>query len=216
MKNLSRLMLAILVIVLLASCQEQVVKIACVGDSITAGAGHEWQSSSAYPYVLGQILGDEYAVINCGRSGATMLKNGNLPFWKCNEFANVFAFHPDVITIKLGTNDSKPRHWNAEEFAADYQSLIDTFMTIKPQPKIYLCLPVPAFSGNFTISDSIISHDIIPIVQRLSINNDLPIIDLYKALNNYSSLFPDGIHPNEEGSKIIAETLALNLYSSDK
>lgn len=110
--------------------------------------------------------------------------------------------------MKLGTNDTKPYNWNAERFASSYQALIDTFQTITPQPKIYLCLPVPVYETKWGINDSTVVNGVIPAIKAMAEKNKLAIIDLYSALSNQPELFPDKIHPNEAGAKIMAETVA--------
>lgn len=201
-----------LAILVLQSCTSNPTVIACVGDSITAGAKHKNQSATAYPKVMGDLLGDDYSVVNLGRSGATALKAGNLPYWNCKEFSNVFAVKPDIITIKLGTNDSKPFNWNAEGFKESYQSLIDTFQTISPTPKIHLCLPVPVFEhSQFKIDGKIVDDEVIPIIETIASENNLPIIDLYQPFVGKGDLVPDGVHPEEEGAAILAEIIAKEV-----
>jgi hypothetical protein len=46
----------------------QVVKVACVGDSITEGAGVDNPGVNAYPVVLGRLLGTNYQTRNFGVS----------------------------------------------------------------------------------------------------------------------------------------------------
>jgi lysophospholipase L1-like esterase len=53
------------------------IKIACIGDSITAGHGAS-NASFAYPSQLQQLLGSDYEVKNYGHSGRTMLKKGDI------------------------------------------------------------------------------------------------------------------------------------------
>jgi len=195
-------------LIFLASCQNVEIKVACVGDSITEGAGIQKQSEDGYPVVLDHLLGGGYSVLNCGRSAATMLRSGNLPYWKCNELSNVFAYNPDIIIIKLGTNDSKPINWNEELFKEDYQSMIDTFRSLPSNPDIFLCLPVPAYQIRWGINDSTITAGVIPTVQSLAEENQLQVIDLYSALADMPELFPDGIHPNEKGAALMAESIA--------
>lgn len=145
MVGLYKIVCVVCLVVLMVSCNSE-TKIACVGDSITEGAGLKVQSKTAYPFVLNRLLGPTYSVLNAGRSSATLQKKGNLPYWNCKEFANVFAFQPDVIIIKLGTNDTKPRNWNPTNYKEDYQALINTFRTISSHPEIYICLPVPVLA----------------------------------------------------------------------
>lgn len=196
----------------ITSCTSNPVVIACVGDSITEGAKHKKQSKTAYPKVLDSLLGDDYSVVNLGKSGTTALKKSNSTYWNCKDFSNVFSIHPDIITIKLGTNDSKPQNWNSEKFKENYQSLIDTFQTITPKPKIYLCLPVPVFEhSHFKIDGKVVRDEVIPIIKSLAEENNLPIIDLYHPFIGKENLVPDGVHPEEEGAAVIAAIIAKQI-----
>jgi alpha-L-fucosidase 2 len=201
-----------LVLITLTSCTTKPTMIACVGDSITEGAKHKWQSKTAYPKVLDDLLGENYSVVNCGRSGTTALKQSNSSYWKCNEFSNVFAVHPEIITIKLGTNDSKPGNWNSERFKNDYQSMIDTFLTMQPTPKIYLCCPVPVFEhSHYKINGEVVKSEVIPIIKILAKENGLPLIDLYQPFIGKGDLVPDGVHPEAKGAVLIAEIIAKHI-----
>ncbi|MBM3435723.1 MAG: hypothetical protein FJY07_05845 [Bacteroidetes bacterium] len=190
------------------SCTRE-IKVACVGDSITEGWGLAEQSKSAYPVMLDYYLGKGYAVLNCGRSAATLLKKGDLPYWDCKEFYDVFTYEPDIIVIMLGTNDTKPQNWNHAGFIKDYQSLIDTFNTIASKPEIYICLPVPVFKTSWGINDSTITRAIIPILKETARINNLPVIDLYHSMIEQRINFPDNIHPNE----VAADKMALIVSS---
>ncbi len=130
------------------------VKVACVGDSITYGAGVEGREKNCYPAVLGGILGDKYDVRNFGVNGATLLKKGDGPWWKTGAFKSATEFVPDIVIIKLGSNDTKPQNWkHKDEFEADYKALIEHFKGLASKPKIYVALPVPALKENFGINE---------------------------------------------------------------
>lgn len=55
--------------------------VACIGDSITYGAGvvqdHDHRT---WEYFLQQKLGDEYQVLNYGISGRTLQDEGDFPY----------------------------------------------------------------------------------------------------------------------------------------
>ncbi len=53
-----------------------------------------------------------------------------------------------------------------------------------------------------------IRDEILPLIDRISQEKDAPVIDLYTALLNSASLFPDAIHPNVEGAGLMAQTIA--------
>ena len=55
-----------------------VIRVACVGDSITFGSGIKNRDQNSYPAQLGAMLGEKYEVRNFGVGGATLLKNGEL------------------------------------------------------------------------------------------------------------------------------------------
>lgn len=201
-------LLSALLMLLLSSCA---IKVACVGDSITEGAGLKSQSKSAYPVILDSILGRRYSVLNAGRSAATLQKKGDLPYWNCNEFSNVFVFKPKIIVIKLGTNDTKPQNWKHGDYEKEFQALIDTFRTIKPTPEIILCKPVPVFKTRWGINDSTMVKGVFPVIENLALKNKLKIIDLYSGLKGAGANFPDDIHPNEAGAKKMAEIVAEGI-----
>ncbi len=195
---------------LFASCSNN-TKIACVGDSITEGYGLACQSKTSYPVVLDSLLGPGYSVLNLGRSATTLRKKGDFPYWTCKEFYDVFVYQPDIIIIQLGTNDTKTQNWDSASFANDYQALIDTFKTIPTNPKIYVCLPVPVFKSKWTINDSTLTKWEIPIIKKLAEKNNLSVMDLHSQMSGDGKYFFDGIHPNEEGAKIMAEVIARDL-----
>jgi alpha-L-fucosidase 2 len=205
-------LLCLLVVgVILSSCARSPIKVACIGDSITEGTVLEREVRYGYPEVLDSLLGPGYNVLNCGRTTTTVLRGGNEPYWFHNEFHNVFVFQPDIITIMLGTNDTKPFNWDAAAFERDYQSLIDTLQTIPGHPMIYICLPVPVFRTRWGINDSTLTSGVIPTAKEIASRNDLPIIDLYNPLLPYPHYFPDAVHPNEQGSAEIARLIAEAL-----
>jgi len=197
-------------LMLFVSCSN-ITKIACVGDSITEGYGLACQSKTSYPVVLDSLLGPGYSVLNLGRSATTLRKKGDFPYWTCKEFYDVFAYQPDIIIVQLGTNDTKTQNWDSTSFANDYQALIDTFKTIPTNPKIYVCLPVPVFKSKWTINDSTLTKWEIPIIKKLAEKNNLPVMDLHGQMSGDEKYFFDGIHPNEEGAKIMAEVIARDL-----
>lgn len=195
------------------SAQQKTLKIACVGNSITYGAGIANQLRDAYPSVMGRMLGSSYDVKNFGRSGATLLRNGNLPYWKTSEFSAAKKFNPDIVVIKLGTNDTKAVNQRfMKEFRTDLCNMVDTFRLLPSKPRIFLCLPVPAYTtGNFGITDSVLVNVIIPQIKKVAKLKKTELIDLYSALANKPTLFPDRIHPNEAGAVVIAQTVATKI-----
>lgn len=192
------------------------IKVACVGNSITYGAGIENRDRDSYPSVLGQMLGDGYEVRNYGFNARTMLMKGDLPYMKEKMFQEVLGYQPDIVIIKLGTNDSKSFNWKYKrDFPDDMQTMVSAFKALPSRPKIYLCHPAKAYLVGPEINDSIIVHGVIPVVDRIARKNGLEVIDLYTALSGMEEHFPDKIHPDAVGAHKLAATIYKALTGKD-
>ena len=119
-----------------------------------------------------------------------------------------------MVIIKLGTNDTKPQNWkHSAEYAANYKAMIDHFAALPTKPKIWLCSPAPVYQTRWGISEKGVVEGVIPQVQALAKRKGLPIIDLYAALSGKPEMFPDKIHPNAAGAKVMAETIEAAIIS---
>ncbi len=189
--------------------------VACVGDSITYGAGITDRLNDSYPAQLQRILREydlAWQVDNYGVSGATLLTKGDLPYIRQSAYVNAQTCNPDIVIIKLGTNDSKPQNWQYKSsFISDYSAMIDVFRNLPSRPQVWICKPVPAFSVNFAIRPDVIRDEILPVIDEIGRQKGVPVIDLYTALLPHANLFPDAIHPNAQGAGIMAETIAPYL-----
>jgi acyl-CoA thioesterase I len=185
------------------------IKVACIGNSITAGDGN-------YPMYLQKLLGSGYEVQNDGVSGTTMLKKGDTPYWTKGKLAQALTFKPDIVTIKLGTNDTKSQNWGSHysEFKKDYLSMIDTLGSLSTKPDIFLVLPVPVFkTNNYGIRDSVLKLIMI-IVKEIGAERKLPVIDANTPLLGFGKYFADGVHPNSAGSDTIAHVIYRALMAA--
>jgi acyl-CoA thioesterase-1 len=187
-----------------------VIRVACVGDSITYGSGIPNREVNSYPAQLSRYLGKKWEVRNFGVGGATLLKQGDRPYWNEDAYRQALAFVPDVLIIKLGTNDTKPHNWAyKDQFTTDYVALINSFKALGS--RIWICLPVPAFPERWGISDEIIKNGTLPMIQDIAQRTNVPVIDLYQVLANRGDLFPDQIHPDAKGAGVMARTIYTAL-----
>ena len=191
------------------SLSAQKIKIACVGNSITYGAGVANREKNAYPAQLQAMLGSNYQVMNFGVSGTTLLKKGNNPYWNTTAYKKALESKPDVVFIKLGTNDSKLVNRSFySEFENDYKELIKSFGESGNHPRIVLLLPIPSFlADSNSIYDPVIRQQIIPRIKTVAYQTKSEIIDLYSLFLDQSDLLPDKIHPSSLGATIIARRL---------
>lgn len=187
----------ILFVVASTSGFAQKIKIACVGNSITYGMGIANREKNSYPAQLQNMLGSGYEVMNFGHSGATVLKNTVNPYWKTKAYADALKSEPNIVLIKLGTNDSKGQNRNRyDEFENTYKELINSFRQLSTKPRIILVAPVAAFSTDTTyISDPVLVNRIIPMIQHVAYREKLEIINLHPLFVDKESMFPDKIHP---------------------
>jgi lysophospholipase L1-like esterase/pimeloyl-ACP methyl ester carboxylesterase len=207
---MKKLFLFVLAAGMLWSCQPEKIRIACVGDSITFGAGIEERETKSYPAQLQEMLGEKYEVGNFGRSGATLLEKGANPYIKTSEYASSKAFLPDIVFIMLGTNDTqKKSRSHLPDFEQDYARLIRSFRELASHPRVILIKPIPAFNYGDTvwISPERITSQIQPLTEKVAFDNRCELIDMYHWFLDKEELLSDKVHPTAEGAKRMAERL---------
>ena len=189
--------------------KEDAVRVACIGNSITDGFGIGMSPVNGYPAVLQKKLGEGYLVKNFGVSARTMMNKGDLPYMNELAWRDAKAFNPNIVVIKLGTNDSKTHNWvhGADEFRQSMQVMIDTLKALPSKPKIYLCSPIPAFKDSWTINDSVIVNGEMPIIKKLAKKNKCQFIDLHTSYTYGDMMLNDGIHPNAKGAAKMADII---------
>jgi lysophospholipase L1-like esterase len=182
------------------------VRVACIGDSITEGIG--------YPKYLQSMLGSKYVVGNFGVGGSTALLGLYTSYMNQSEFQRAKDFAPNIVVVMFGTNDASPdAYQNIDNFVADYKKMAGEFQAIGSNPKIWVAKPPPIFNNAFGPNSTNLVQGIIPGIEQVANELNLPIIDIYTVLANHPEDFAeDGVHPNLEGAKIIA-TLVHNAIT---
>lgn len=179
------------------------IRIACVGDSITEGSG--------YPFQLDLMLDSNYVVGNFGVSGSTVSLDSVKPYMNESKFKDALDFNPDIIIIMLGTNDANPEITpNENGFDMDYSQLVSAFQQLDGRQLIWIAKSPPIFSNNSSYNNTILATTILPEIDNLADQMNLPIVDMYGALLMHSEYFADGVHPTSDGATIIAS----NVYDA--
>ena len=196
------------------SIYKRSIRVACVGDSITQGA--KLAKGMTYPEQLQKMLGSAWIVKNFGKSGRTLLKQGDFPYWNESIYQDALQFTPDVVIIKLGTNDTKPQNWkHIADFKNDYRALVESFRSLPGKPRIYICTPCPVVgSGAFTINNAGVVEEV-GWVKELAAELKVGLVDMNAAFAGKSELLPDKVHPNEEGATLLASTAYSALTGKD-
>ena len=189
---------------------QRLIKVACIGNSVTYGFGHDNPAVTSYPSQLAKMLGDDYEVGNFGKSGATLLRKGHRPYNEQEEYKKALEFVPDIAIIHLGLNDTDPRNWKyyKREFIADYVALIEDIERVNPDVEIYICRMTPIFHWHHRFQKGTrdwyweIQETIENIAKNIA---EVKIIDLQEVLYHRPDLMPDALHPNPEGANLIAQ-----------
>lgn len=223
MKKFFTLVLATVLAMVPCTLSAQKIKVACLGNSITAGAGIS-NEADKYPSQLQNLLGDGYEVRNFGQNSQTVQmrgydltdgsKPGDCAYRNKQTYKNALAYKPDIVVLKLGTNDSKNINWLEDSpvvFRKDLNDMLDEIVA-NSNPTIYLCYPLRVKSSSWTINERNI-HTIIGIIKSVAEERGISVINLHTAFDEqlgdkWNTVYADGVHPNAEGAKIIAQYVA--------
>jgi acyl-CoA thioesterase I len=171
-------------------------RIALIGDSIT--------ELTKYPYYVMQSLGRSYLVGDFGVCGTTISLDSESAYMHSNAFVEAANFKPKIAVVMLGTNDAnlslKESYTN---FVEDYLVLIEKLQGFESKPRVWIVKPPPIFNEILGYSIEGLAKGVNPAIEEVARRANVAIIDVYSALTN-SRYFLDGVHPNDEGAKIIA------------
>ncbi len=176
------------------------IKIACIGDSIT--------NISGYPDDLWMLLGANYTLGEFGVSAATASLHSYTAYARDPEFEAAKNFQPKIVIIMLGTNDAIEEFQTYRpDYASDYKQIVTAFQALPSKPQIWLVLPPPIHPNGYNVTEASLTKNVIPAIKQIANEANLPIIDVYTALQNHPEAFIDGIHPNSRGAQMIAQTI---------
>ncbi len=176
----------------------KVVKVACVGDSITERSG--------YPFKLQMLLGVNYKVENFGVSGSTASVDSNISYMDQAAFQRALAFKPDFVIVMLGTNDANRATCYDDDISDDYTRLVTAFQNLQSKPEVVAVDSPPIYSTYSGYNNTFLAANIIPRINSVASELNIPTVDMYYAMNS-SGFFADGIHHNESGATVLANTL---------
>ncbi len=167
------------------------------GDSITAG--YRLDLSEAFPALIGEYidsLGLDYQVVNAGLSGETTASGASRIDW-------VLKNKVDIFILELGANDGL-RGIKTEETIKNLQTIIDKVKAKYPATTIIIAgMQIPPNLG------LAYSNDFREIFPTLAKQNKLILIPflLEFVAGNADFNLDDGIHPNIDGHKTVANNV---------
>lgn len=187
-------------------------KVVCVGDSITYGSGvGKRRKNQSYPAVLQKKLGNDYQVLNYGLRSRTLLDYGAYPYTEEAYYKKTLKEKADIYIIMLGTNDSKIRNWNTDDYKEQLRTFVESYQEANEDARIYIMQPSRCFpdknSGKvrYKIQNELIATEIHKSIAEAGLELGAEVIDLYELTKDHPDWFADGVHPNAIGYANIAE-----------
>lgn len=208
----------------------QVIRIVALGDSITNGAGNAGVAEQTTFRHLVQCnlairLGHPVEVVNAGVNGDIV--PGALQRLE----TDVLDHRPDITTVMFGGNDAGYYRPETDGFADtprvsqdDFRSILSQIVDRIGQAGITPVLMTPPpmtdkYWGagrepyrqngiNFLVSAYA------QIVRDIATSRDVALVDVYEAFNQQPgalAFFPDGLHPDPSGHRLIADRLVEQL-----
>jgi acyl-CoA thioesterase-1 len=168
-----------------------------VGTSLTAGLG--LTPEEAYPALIQAKLDSArlpYIAVNAGVSGASSAEGLARIGWLLRQPV-------DVLFLELGANDGL-RGTSVEAMTANLQAIIDSTRAQNPNVRVVIAgmEALPNLGRQYTDAFREAFHD-------LARRNDAALVPfLLEGVAGEDSLNqPDGMHPTEEGQRIVAENV---------
>jgi beta-galactosidase len=191
-----------------------IVRIACVGDSITRGLFVWRRKKRSYPAQLQTMLGEQFRVRDFGVNGHAVQQDSDRPYQSSDEFVLSGAFEPNVVLIMLGTNDSRGDNWKgAAPFEADYRALVSHYRSMPSVSQVWLLTPPALFrlgrSSRVRYGmDAAARRPITAHISWIAAELGCGLVDINRATARHPELFRfDGVHPGGAGATIIAQAV---------
>ena len=197
------------------------LKITFLGDSITQGSG-----TTAEDKIFHQIIKRDYNLAEaykCGIGGTRIAKQTSSSFHIHDLYfslrVDILPLETDVVVIFGGTNDfghgdAKMGTIDSTDIYTFYGALNDLISKIKDKnknAKIVFLTPLRRVSENMPNINGLILADYVNAIINVANKYNLPCIDLFNS-NIFdpfdTEVVPDGLHPNTEGYKVIAEKIS--------
>ncbi len=205
------------------------VKIACLGDSVTAASNLEDEENYeqyAYPSVLKEILGAE-EVYNFGIGGSSVGRYWLEPF--VDRYLDI-PEDTDIIIVMGGYNDgfsaSKEEFGSLEErayrtFCGDLDELMRGLKENYPNTVVFFVAPPSNSLHGYLMTQNeklLPQEEYVKAIEILSKEYGFEYIDLYHTgfLDTYDEnvvreFVPDTTHGNHEGYRVLAERFASEI-----
>lgn len=220
------------ILLFMTSCNQNVKQVVFLGDSITQNAVINSENFKGYITLIQEEVDENIKLIGRGISGDKV--SDLLTRYK----EDVLKLNPDIVFIYIGINDvwHKYDFGTGTDIDLYENGLRKIISDVKNQgAKVVLCTPtvIGENSGEFRLGNQFKDvetmekmdqdlDDFSDIIRKLSSEYNTELVDLRKAFKQYISennpenkakgiLTTDGVHLNNEGSKLIAENMLNHI-----
>lgn len=154
--------------------------------------------------------------------------------FRITDLSDKNGVYPDIIVIFMGTNDlladiplgendgtAAVEEGMIDNFADAYSLILDKLENYYPCSEIYCCtlLQVGDYGTDtpyvpFTNGQGFTAKEYSGKIREIAENKGYPVIDLYNCgieTGNLHQMTSDGVHPNAEGMKYIAEAVGSTI-----
>ena len=186
------------------------IRVACIGDSITWGFTllNPWKQS--YPALLQEKLGAGYQVRNFGYNDASARFDADTPYVSKRVYRDSLEWNPDIVLLMLGTNDTKTRNWDPAVFRRDYRKIVDSYVALPSHPRVVLVAPIQAFliMGRplLGVRPDNMEEGVRPAIREIAKEAGLELVDLQDLFTD-NKYCHDGVHPQRLGAQMLADAI---------
>ncbi len=180
------------------------IRVVCIGDSITQGTGSTEQGSFSWPAQLQKLLGSGYVVFDNAKHGCT------LESWQGEWMKqSTSLLNADIVICAIGTNDycGGWASFNAETYKKDYTDFMNMIKGYSEvSPRMYISKP-PLREKSVAEERAVVWK----MFDKISSENNWPIVDFLSSLLDEGQNYTDGLHLNNRGYGVMAEIANFSL-----
>lgn len=209
------------------------LSIVIMGDSNTEGYGLE--TGESYTDHLNRLLKGQATFYNRGVSGTCVIQKRlsgawvGMPYVNETAYQSALALKGDVYLINLGTNDATDGEDDVtdaidpygnlmayeEQFAEDYNCIIEAIHTSNANAKIVVCIPIPIRKSIWKKHKQIYLERLADEIRTIAAKKHIDCIDLMQPLLQMDALDrlyqSDGLHLNAIGAAHVGNIILKEL-----
>lgn len=189
------------------------LRVACIGDSTTWGTHATRAEGVTYPDCLAKLGRRSLLVRNFGVGSTTLLRRSGRAWCDTGELERTIDFRPDVLIVMFGVNEiSHPAL--LDDFIPDALWLVDQFQCAIPDSAIFIATPTPLAPGEEKQPENTaLATKIIPALRQVAQMKGCRMVEVNQEYPPTLAYLPDGVHPNAQGNRLIAE-LVFNAINA--